>query len=72
MKCKCQGVRSHFTSGTMRRIYGTLFELNQELIREYNKRTNNTVSLMEHVKQVLQMVDKAAALRCNFQRIFCS
>eukprot|EP00164_Ancoracysta_twista_P003462 GFYU01004622.1.p1 GENE.GFYU01004622.1~~GFYU01004622.1.p1 ORF type:complete len:148 (-),score=54.42 GFYU01004622.1:261-704(-) len=47
----------------MRRMYANLNDLNRELIMEYNKRSTNHSELMVALKEVNQMIQKAAKLR---------
>eukprot|EP00965_Chrysotila_dentata_P190584 6173976-Pleurochrysis_carterae.AAC.5 len=47
----------------MRAAYGQLYTLNGSLLGEYNKRANNHKHLLEALKEVNQMIQKAARLR---------
>jgi Bardet-Biedl syndrome 2 protein len=47
----------------MMKMYGQLQELNGELISEYKKRANNHAELLRCLKDVNQMIQKAARLR---------
>ncbi len=47
----------------MKRMYADLFSLNQELIGEYTKRSTNQTELLNALKQVNQMIQRAARLR---------
>jgi len=47
----------------MTQIYSRLFDLNRELIGEYNKRANNHAQLLRSLKDVNSMIQKAARLR---------
>lgn len=47
----------------MRRHYADLFSLNNELLAEYNKRANNHEALLAALKEVNQILQKAANLR---------
>ena len=47
----------------MKRMYAELYTLNNELIAEYRKRANNHAALLEALKQVNAMIQKAARLR---------
>lgn len=47
----------------MSQIYQTLFELNQEMMGEYNKRTNNFNALLESLKEVNRTIQFSARLR---------
>lgn len=47
----------------MRKMYTELFTLNNELIGEYTKRSNNHQNLLNALKEVNQMIQKAARLR---------
>jgi len=47
----------------MKRHYADLFTLNNELIAEYNKRANNHEALLAALKEVNQIIQKAANLR---------
>ncbi|KAG8458569.1 hypothetical protein KFE25_003104 [Diacronema lutheri] len=49
----------------MRKAYTQLHALNQELIGEYRKRTNNHDQLLEALKEVNHMIQKAARLRAG-------
>lgn len=49
----------------MSKMYSALFDLNRELIGEYRKRTNNHQELLKTLKDVNQMIQKAARLRCG-------
>ena len=48
---------------TMKRAYTELFALNNSLISNYNIRANNHESLVNNLKEVNQMIQKAALLR---------
>lgn len=50
-------------SELMRKMYGQLFELNRELISEHTKRATNHQELLNALKDVNQMIQKAARLR---------
>jgi Bardet-Biedl syndrome 2 protein len=47
----------------MKRLYSDLFSLNNELIGEYTKRSNNHNELLNALKEVNQMIQRAARLR---------
>ena len=47
----------------MKRLYSDLFTLNNELIGEYTKRSNNHNELMNALKEVNQMIQRASKLR---------
>jgi Bardet-Biedl syndrome 2 protein len=47
----------------MKRMYTDLYDLNRELIGEHIKRSNNHQELLSSLKQVNQMIQKAARLR---------
>ena len=47
----------------MRKMYLRLFELNGDLIAEYTKRANNHQQLLDALKEVNQMIQRAAKLR---------
>lgn len=49
----------------MTKMYSALFDLNRELIGEYRKRANNHQELLKTLKDVNQMIQKAARLRCG-------
>mmetsp|Transcript_199 Transcript_199/g.341 ORF Transcript_199/g.341 Transcript_199/m.341 type:complete len:704 (-) Transcript_199:10-2121(-) len=49
--------------GDMRNVYKELYEMNQSLIGEYTKRSNNHKSLLSALKDVNSMIQKAARLR---------
>jgi len=44
-------------------MYGQLFDLNRELIMEHSKRATNQAELLLALKEVNQMIQKAARLR---------
>lgn len=44
-------------------MYQRLFELNGDLIAEYTKRSNNHQQLLEALREVNQMIQRAAKLR---------
>lgn len=48
---------------TMKKLYTNLYEINRDLITEYKKRENNHQGLLDNLKQVNQMVQRAANLR---------
>mmetsp|Transcript_51970 Transcript_51970/g.86425 ORF Transcript_51970/g.86425 Transcript_51970/m.86425 type:complete len:704 (+) Transcript_51970:55-2166(+) len=47
----------------MRKIYQQLYDLNRDLISEHTKRANNHNELLASLKEVNQMIQKAARLR---------
>ncbi|KAK3236701.1 hypothetical protein CYMTET_53174, partial [Cymbomonas tetramitiformis] len=47
----------------MRRMYQQLYDLNRELIMEHTKRSTNHAELLAALKEVNQMIQKAARLR---------
>lgn len=47
----------------MKILYKTLNDLNQDLVVEYTKRSNNFESLLENLKEVNQMIQRSARLR---------
>eukprot|EP00823_Brevimastigomonas_motovehiculus_P004033 TRINITY_DN2584_c0_g1_i1.p1 TRINITY_DN2584_c0_g1~~TRINITY_DN2584_c0_g1_i1.p1 ORF type:complete len:746 (+),score=184.32 TRINITY_DN2584_c0_g1_i1:77-2314(+) len=47
----------------MLKMYQQLYNVNQELIGEYEKRANNHIELLKHLKQTNLMIQKAAKLR---------
>lgn len=49
----------------MAKMYSQLYDLNKELIGEYKKRANNHAELLKTLKDVNQMIQKAARLRCG-------
>ena len=51
----------------MRKWYSQLYDINRDLIASYNIRCNNHKELMETLKQVNQIIQKAARLRGNSQ-----
>jgi hypothetical protein len=51
----------------MKKIYKSLYELNQDLIGEYTKRANNFDALLESLKEVNQMIQRSARLRGKIQ-----
>jgi len=48
----------------MRQNYLQLYNLNQDLINGYHMRGNNHQKLMECLKQVNQVIQRAGQLRC--------
>eukprot|EP00595_Chromulina_sp_UTEXLB2642_P000727 CAMPEP_0196764558 /NCGR_PEP_ID=MMETSP1095-20130614/6436_1 /TAXON_ID=96789 ORGANISM="Chromulina nebulosa, Strain UTEXLB2642" /NCGR_SAMPLE_ID=MMETSP1095 /ASSEMBLY_ACC=CAM_ASM_000446 /LENGTH=193 /DNA_ID=CAMNT_0042120505 /DNA_START=1599 /DNA_END=2177 /DNA_ORIENTATION=+ len=48
---------------TMRRAYTDLYSLNNQLISNYNQRTNNHDGLVNALKEVNQMIQRASNLR---------
>ncbi len=49
--------------GRMKKTYNSLYGLNSDLIREYSKRANNHAHLMENLKDLNSVIQKAAKLR---------
>jgi len=49
----------------MRESYGRLYSLNQQLISGYQMRSNNHHKLLDCLKQVNQVIQRAAQLRCK-------
>lgn len=49
----------------MRKYYRQLYDLNRDLIVEHEKRATNHRELLEALKEVNQMIQKAARLRCG-------
>lgn len=49
----------------MRRHYRLLFDMNRELIVEHDKRATNHKALLDLLKEVNQMIQRAARLRCG-------
>jgi Bardet-Biedl syndrome 2 protein len=47
----------------MTRYYAELFKLNQQLVAEYNKRVVNHQALLDSLKDVNHMIQKASNLR---------
>lgn len=47
----------------MKKAYTELYRINEDLIGEYNKRSINHANLLESLKKVNQMIQKAAKLR---------
>ena len=47
----------------MKKTYNSLYGLNSDLIREYSKRANNHAHLMENLKHLNSVIQKAARLR---------
>jgi Bardet-Biedl syndrome 2 protein len=47
----------------LKKVFSSLQQTNNELIGEYNKRANNHSQLLEQLKQVNMMIQKAARLR---------
>lgn len=46
-----------------KQVYGTLYEVNRELIAEYRKRENNHTALLAALKEMNQMIQLSANLR---------
>jgi Bardet-Biedl syndrome 2 protein len=53
----------HDTSDGMIQSYTSLYDLNHELIAEYNKRYNNHQELLKCLKEVNNMIQKASRIR---------
>jgi Bardet-Biedl syndrome 2 protein len=53
----------------MQQIYANLFDLNRDLILEHTKRTTNHNSLLAALKNVNQMIQKAARLRMGSHKM---
>ena len=51
----------------MKNTYKSLYGLNSDLIREYSKRANNHAHLMENLKELNSVIQKAARLRIGKQ-----
>jgi len=49
-------------------IYNNLWNVNGELITEFNKRTSNHIELVKNLKNINQMIQKAANLRVGSAR----
>jgi len=49
--------------GGMQKQYAALYDVNRELVGEYNKRANNHAELLASLKEVNNMIQKAARLR---------
>eukprot|EP01048_Picozoa_sp_COSAG05_P006240 COSAG05_NODE_396_length_10336_cov_233.199863_9_plen_78_part_00 len=47
----------------MRQIYSNLYDLNRDLLLEHTKRTTNHTQLLEALRTVNHMIQKAARLR---------
>jgi len=60
---KAEDARIINNMGLMRRMYQQLFDLNRELIMEHTKRSTNHTELLASLKEVNQMIQKAARLR---------
>lgn len=60
---KAEDARILTDMNLMRRMYGELFDLNRELIMEHTKRATNHADLLAALKEVNQMIQKAARLR---------
>lgn len=60
---KAEDARILTDMNLMRRMYGELFDLNRELIMEHTKRATNHAELLLVLKEVNQMIQKAARLR---------
>ena len=60
---KAEDARILTDMNLMRRMYGELFDLNRELIMEHTKRATNHADLLLALKEVNQMIQKAAKLR---------
>ena len=54
---------------SLRGCYSNLYGLNNELIGEYAKRANNHKVLLERLKEVNAMINKAANLRCGNAKV---
>lgn len=48
---------------SMKKLYTNLYEVNRDIIMEHKKRENNHTGLLESLKQVNQMIQRAARLR---------
>eukprot|EP00455_Lapot_gusevi_P042984 TRINITY_DN5176_c0_g1_i13.p1 TRINITY_DN5176_c0_g1~~TRINITY_DN5176_c0_g1_i13.p1 ORF type:complete len:113 (+),score=35.50 TRINITY_DN5176_c0_g1_i13:85-423(+) len=60
---KAEDARLMKNTRLMRRMYNELYDMNRDLLAEYMKRCNNHNQLLEALKQVNQMIQKAARLR---------
>jgi len=60
---KAEDARILGETALMERYYSQLYDLNKELMGEYNKRANNHAELMAALKDVNAMIQKAARLR---------
>ena len=52
----------------MRKWYSQLYDINRDLIAGYKIRCNNHSELMDTLKQVNQIIQKAARLRGNYRQ----
>eukprot|EP00245_Coleochaete_scutata_P017419 TRINITY_DN8533_c0_g1_i1.p1 TRINITY_DN8533_c0_g1~~TRINITY_DN8533_c0_g1_i1.p1 ORF type:complete len:185 (-),score=41.30 TRINITY_DN8533_c0_g1_i1:105-590(-) len=61
VKAEDARILSHMPN--MKRMYTELFHLNRDLIMEHRKRSTNHAELLQTLKEVNQMVQRAARLR---------
>merc|ERR1719324_392709 len=60
---KAEDYRMLSDMGTLKRVFSSLQSTNGDLIAEYNKRANNHQQLLNQLKEVNMMIQKAAKLR---------
>jgi len=60
---KAEDARQLGEMGIMRQIYSELYTMNEQLIGEYSKRSNNHAALLQALKGVNVMISKASNLR---------
>ena len=60
---KAEDARILGDMNAMRRMYGQLFDLNRELIMQHAKRAQNHEELLAALKEVNQMIQRAAKCR---------
>lgn len=63
MVIKAEDARILNDVALMNKMYSNLYTLNNDLIREYNKRANNHIELLKGLKDVNRMIQKSARLR---------
>ena len=62
---KAEDARILNDTTNMRRMYGELFDLNRELIVEHGKRAENHEELLAALREVNQMIQRAAKMRAG-------
>merc|ERR1712087_440818 len=60
---KAEDYRVLSDMGNLKKVFSHLQQTNSDLIAEYNKRANNHKQLLEQLKEVNMMIQKAAKLR---------
>ena len=63
MVIKAEDARILADMDHMRQMYANLYDLNRELMMEHTKRATNHTALLAALKEVNQMIQKAARLR---------